>query len=169
MHKPFLLAAFCGLQLAAQTSGASADASPWRKLDFLLGNWTGTAGEKDTQLGAGRGGFSFEQQLDRKVIIRRNHAEYDSGVRHDDLMVIYRDAPNDAPRAVYFDSEGHVIRYNLMFPSSEAVVMESDSTQPGPKYRLSYRMEKGKLNGKFEVAPPGSGYQTYMQWTSSRN
>jgi hypothetical protein len=26
--------------------------------------------------------------------------------------VIYLDAPDDTPRAIYFDSEGHVIRYH---------------------------------------------------------
>jgi hypothetical protein len=143
--------------------------SPWKKLDFLLGKWTGVAGEKDTPLGAGQGAFSFEPQLNQKIIVRRNLAEYNSGVRHDDLMVIYLDAPNDTPRAIYFDSEGHTIRYNLTFPADGKVVFESDGTQPGPRYRLTYWMEAGVLQGKFEVAPPGSEYKAYMSWKSKKS
>src|SRR5205085_7775652 len=93
--------------LAAVLIAAPAFAQPWKNLDFLLGKWTGVAGEKDTPLGAGQGAFSFELQLDRKIIVRHNLARYDSGAAHDDLMVIYLDPPNDAPRAIYFDSEGH--------------------------------------------------------------
>jgi len=158
------------LPVLAQT-GAEKPAGPaaWKKLEFLLGNWTGAAGEKDTQIGAGQGAFSFELQLNQKIIVRRNFAAYDSGVRHDDLMVIYLDAPNDTPRAVYFDSEGHIIRYNLAFPADGTVVFESDGTQPGPRYRLTYWLESGVLKGKFETAPPGGAYKSYMNWTSKRS
>ena len=133
----------------------------WSKLDFVLGKWTGVAGEKENPLGAGQGGFAFELDLDNKIIMRKNHAEYDKGVKHDDLMVIYLEG---TPRAIYFDSEGHTIRYNLAFPAKDQVVFESDGTQPGPKYRLSYWMEKAVLKGKFEVGSPE--YKTYMTWGS---
>ena len=104
--------------------------------------------------------------MNRKIIVRRNYAGYASGVQHDDLMVVYLDAPNDTPRAIYFDTEGHVIRYNLTFPSAKRAVFESDGSQPGPKYRLTYWMDGASLNGQFEVAPPGKEYQSYMKWTS---
>jgi hypothetical protein len=139
----------------------------WEKLKFLLGKWTGVAGEKDTPQGAGQGGFSFEPELNQKIIVRRNHAGYNSGAQHDDLMVIYLD--NDAPRAIYFDTEGHVIRYTLTFPSTNKAVFESDGTQPGPRFRLSYWMDGPSLAGKFEVAPPGSEYKPYLSWTSKKN
>ena len=147
----------------------NAPPAAWKKLDFLLGKWTGVAGEKDTPLGAGQGAFSFEPQLNQKIIVRHNTAAYDSGTRHDDLMVIYLDAPNDTPRAIYFDTEGHTIRYNLAFPAAGTAVFESDGTQPGPRYRLTYWMERGVLNGKFEVAPPGADFKTYMSWTSKKS
>jgi len=140
----------------------------WKKLDFLLGQWIGIAGEKDGQLGAGQGSFSFQLELNRKIIVRRNNARYDSGVQHDDLMVIYLDSSNETPHAIYFDSEGHVIRYRIMLPSANRVVFESDSAQPGPRYRLTYWLENGSLNGRFEVAAPASDYKIYLSWKSAR-
>jgi hypothetical protein len=162
--KLIAIAILCGtLRLPAQT----ADTSPWKKLEFLLGKWTGIASEKDTPLGAGQGAFSFELQLEKKIIVRRNNATYDSGVRHDDLLIIYLES--GTPHAIYFDSEDHVIRYNVTSPVPNAVTFESEQTQPGPKYRLSYAMEKESLNGKFEVAPPGADYKPYMSWASKKN
>jgi hypothetical protein len=107
--------------------------------------------------------------LNQKIIVRHNHAGYTSGVRHDDLMVIYLDAPNDTPRAIYFDTEGHVIRYNLTFPAPNRVIFESDGTEAGPRFRLSYWLDGSALGGKFEVAPPGAEYKTYMSWTSKKD
>jgi hypothetical protein len=160
---------FIVLPLQAQSTPGKAGDSSLKKLEFVLGKWTGRSGEKDTSLGAGQGGFSFELELNQKIIVRRNHAAYTSGVQHDDLMVIYLDAPNDTPRAIYFDTEGHIIRYNLTFPSANSVIFESDGTQPGPRYRLSYWLHGRALDGKFEVASPGAQYKTYMSWTSSKD
>ncbi|HUI54202.1 MAG TPA: hypothetical protein VLY04_04485 [Bryobacteraceae bacterium] len=157
--------------LALLTIGSVAqaqDADPWKNMEFLLGKWTGVAGEKDTQIGAGQGSFSFERELSGKIVVRRNNAAYESGARHEDLMVIYLDAPNDTPRGIYFDSEGHVIRYNLTFPSADRAVFESDGTQAGPRYRLTYWMEGGSLNGKFEIGGQAGEYKTYMSWKSKK-
>jgi len=147
----------------------SSPPAPFQGLEFLIGKWTGIAREKDTPMGAGQGFFSFQRELESKIIVRRNASEYTSGSRHDDLMVIYLDAPKDTPRAIYFDSEGHVIRYNIAVPSPGRAVFESDGTQPGPRYRLTYWVESGSLNGRFEVAPPGGEFKAYMNWTSRKN
>jgi len=161
-----LSAPFFGHGILGQDSGRGD--SDWKKLDFLLGNWIGAADAKDTPHGAGQGAFSFDPGLDNKIITRRNHAEYTSGTRHDDLMIVYRDTPNDSPRAIYFDTEGHIIHYKLAFPSPNTAVFESEPAQPGPRYRLTYWLELGVLNGKFEVAPPDSDYKTYLRWTSKK-
>jgi hypothetical protein len=153
----------------AQNAAATGDSAAWSKLEFLLGKWTGIAGEKDTPLGAGQGGFSFQTELNGKIIVRHNQAAYTSGARHDDLMVIYLDGPDDKPRAIYFDSEGHVIRYSLSFPAANNVVFESEASQPGPRYRLSYRLNGPALDGKFEVAPPGADYKSYMRWAAKKD
>jgi len=156
------------LPVLAQSGPAQAGDSAWKKLEFLLGNWHGTAGEKDTPLGAGQGGYSFLAELNQKIIVRRNQAAYDSGVRHDDLMVIYLDTPNGTPRAIYFDSEGNVIRYSLTFPASNHVIFESDGSQPETRYRLSYWLDGSALMGKFEMAASGAEFKPYMNWTSKK-
>jgi hypothetical protein len=169
MRKPrilwiMLLTAVLSLaQTATETSPA------WKKLEFLLGNWTGAAGESPAGLGAGQGSFSFEADLNRQIMVRRSRSEYTSGVRHDDLMVIYFDAPKDTPRAIYFDSEGHVIRYNAAFPAANVVIFESEKTLAGPRYRLKYWRDGAALNGQFEIAEAGSKYKTYLTWTSRKD
>ncbi|HUA60694.1 MAG TPA: hypothetical protein VML19_18160, partial [Verrucomicrobiae bacterium] len=107
-------------------------------------------------------------ELNRKIVVRRNNASYDSGVQHDDLMIIYLDSPASTPRAIYFDSEGHIIRYNLAFPSPNRVVFESEASQPGPRYRLTYWLDGAVLNGSFELATSPGEYKPYMRWTSRR-
>src|SRR5262249_14198490 len=128
----------------------------WKKLEFLIGKWIGVAGANDTPNGAAQGAFSFEPQLSGKILVRKNNATYTSGERHDDLMIIYVDPPKDTARAIYFDTEGHVIRYDIAFPSANRVIFESDTSQPGPRFRLTYWLAGASLNGSFEVASPGS-------------
>ena len=141
----------------------------WQQLQFLIGAWS-SAGS--TQLGEGHGGFSFERQLNDYVLVRRSFAEYKSGpaagTRHDDLMIIYANPPNASPHAIYFDSEGHVIRYNVSFPAANAAIFESESAQPGAHFRLSYVLDGKVLKGKFEVAPPSADYKTYLSWEAER-
>jgi hypothetical protein len=154
-----LVAAVFAISLNAQSPAAD----PWKQLDFLIGKWTGSAGEKDTPHGAGQGDFSFDLELNRHIVVRRNNASFTSGITHDDLMIIYLDPPPAAPRAIFFDTEGHVIRYTLTFPTANRAVFESDSAQPGPQYRLTYWLEGTSLNGKFEI-----GGKPYLSWTSRR-
>jgi hypothetical protein len=154
--------------LAAALYAQAPAANPWQRLDFLMGKWIGVAGPKDTPLGPGQGAFSFESDMGGKIVIRHNQAVYDSGAKHDDLMIVYLDAP-DTPRAIYFDSEGHTIHYNLTFPKPDTVVFESEKSQAGPRYRLTYWMENGGLNGKFELASPGADYKPYLNWRSKKS
>jgi len=165
LRRPVLGALLCGwLPLLAQPA-----ASPFQKLDFLIGNWKGAAAAAETPRGAGQGDFSFEAQLNRKIIVRRSFAEYDSGPRHEDLMVVYLDGPENSARAIYFDSEGHVIRYRVTVPAPDRAIFESEAGDPGPRYRLTYWLQKSILNGKFEVAPAGGEYKQYLAWTSRKS
>ena len=159
--------AFACVALMPGRAAHAQNAAVWDRLQMLIGTWP-SAG--DTQLGDGEGSASFTRELDGHIVVRRSYAAYktgpQAGTRHDDLMVIYRDAPDAPPRAIYFDSEGHVIRYAVTAPDDSSIVFESDGAEPGPRYRLSYVRKGPALGGKFEIAMPGGDFKTYLSWTS---
>ena len=143
---------------------------PLKKFAFLLGKWDAEGGG---QPGSGVGAFSFDAELDGHIVVRHNYAQYDkgaeAGTRHDDLLIVYLESSKDGPHAIYFDSEGHVIHYGVTTPKPDAVVFESDPSQPGPRYRLAYALKNAKLEGTFEVADSSSApYKTYLAWTAAK-
>lgn len=148
----------------AVASGQTPEKDPLQPFGFLLGKWNGAGGG---QPGSGSGAFSFEAGLDRHILVRHNYAQYDGAIlRHDDLLIVYLE---DGPRAIYFDSEGHVIRYRVSIPQAGSVVFESDGSQPGARYRLSYVLKGAALEGTFEIAESASApYQTYLNWTAKK-
>ena len=144
---------------SAQTAQKKVD--PLQQFGFLLGKWKGEGGG---QPGAGMGAFSFDAELDGHILVRHNYAEYGGAIlRHDDLLIVYLE---DSPRAIYFDSEGHVIRYRVTIPQAGSVVFESDGS---PRYRLSYVLQGAVLEGTFEIAESARApYKTYLSWTAKK-
>jgi len=134
------------LLLCAATLVCGAD-SRWQGMEFLFGNWTATGGR-----------FSFQPDLSGQIVVRRNASD---APKHDDLMVIYAEGGVEARHAIYFDNEGHVIRYKIATPAKERVVFESEGE--GPRYRLSYWLDGKVLQGKFEV-----GDRVYLEWSAKR-
>jgi len=96
-------------------------------LDTLIGDWTGVGAGTP---GQGERGFTFARELQGKVLVRHNFAQYPAtkdrpAYRHDDLMVIYEDA-SKVRRADYWDNESHVIRYAVaVSPDGCDIVFES--------------------------------------------
>jgi hypothetical protein len=138
------------------------------QLNFLLGDWIGEGGGNSP--GQGSGGFTFGYDLQNTIMVRKNFAEYPAtdtkpASRHDDLMIIYK-APDDTLRAVYFDSEGHIIYYAINVSAKEkSAIFTSPSAEKEARFRLSYSMSKENLLIiKFEVAPPGQpdAFSTYI-------
>jgi hypothetical protein len=128
---------------------------------LLLGTWTATPDGQST------GSSTFKFDLQKQIIVRTNFAQYPES-RHDDLMILYFEGKT--PRAIYFDNEGHTIRYTLAFPARNQAVFESEPSQPGPRYRLTHAVSGKKLEGKFEIADPGtSTYKPYLTWTSTKS
>lgn len=85
---------------------------------------------------------------------------------HGDLLYLYNES--GAHRAIYFDSEGHVIHYavNVLRPGEAVFVSEATG---GPRFRLSYELRAGTMTGRFEMQPPGKqGWLPYLQWTGTR-
>jgi hypothetical protein len=159
-----------GIAAIALVAAALLSAQPapdrWKPIEFLFGNWVAQGGGTST----GQGSFTFEPQINRTIVVRRNFAEYSSGpeagTRHDDLMIVYADPPGSSLRAIYFDSEDHVIHYTVKTPSPNVAIFESDGSKDGPRFRLTYALRGKNLDGKFEVAAPGGDLKPYLSWTS---
>lgn len=140
-----------------------AASGPWLDWSFLLGEWV--AGEGGGVPGkASNGYFSLLPELDGKVLVRKNHSEYATAngkpaVAHDDLMTIYQDS--GVTKALYNDSEGHVIHYNVSFSADKKrLVFLSDHIAGQPAYRLTYEnLEPDAVNVVFEIAPPDKRQQ----------
>ncbi len=142
---------------------AARDAA-WQPFEYLEGEWVGEGGG---QPGRASGGSLFRFDLDGRVLVRTNRADYPAtkdrpAFSHSDLMIVYRE-PADGPfRAIYFDSEGHVIRYAVN-AAADSLQFVSESA-PGPRYRMTYRRTGADaLSFRFEVAPPGQDFRTYLE------
>jgi len=149
---PFLAAAiFCAPLQSTDAPGLAA-------LNFLKGKWVG---EGSSEVGHGGGYASFEEDLQGKVIVRRNHAEYPAAqdrpvYKHDDLMIIYVDPASKSLRAFYTDSEGHVIQYMISVASDgSSAVFLGEKTADAPQYRLTYsRLGEDKMSILLEATQP---------------
>lgn len=139
--------------------------SAWR---FLLGEWTGVGsgepGESD------RGGSTFALELGDRILSRRSYAHYAATpdraeFTHEDLLFVYPDGA--AYRAVYLDTEGHVIQYRASADGTSAR-FESDLDANGMRYRLEYRGADARMTVTFDVAPPGRDFTTYVTGTLER-
>jgi len=137
-------------------------------LYFLLGEWRAL-----NEPGEPSGRFRFDTRLNERVIIRSNFADYEAeggrpAFRHEDLMIIHGDEPDDI-YAEYYDNEGHVIRYEGEVFEEEYVVFTSLALAAAPRFRLSYKLAPdGKLYGSFDTALPEEPEQftPYLQWSA---
>jgi hypothetical protein len=154
--------------LGAQTAAAD----PFAPLSFLQGTWDANVGEKSAVHLTGR--YAFLRELDGHVLVR--HSTSDPGCqapvsfdcKHTDMLLIFADRPGTPLRADYFDSEGHVIHYDVSTPTPASVVFLSQPG-PGPQFRLSYQLQGSVLSGRFESHMPGEAdWHTYLAWSGER-
>lgn len=165
MNKPALaiaLALFACLPAAARAGNGP--------LDFLLGHW---AGSGSGHPGQGAGAFSFEPDLQGRVLVRRAHSEYPASEGrplnlHDDLLIVYA----DNAQAVYFDNEGHVIHYQVSTdPQHGTATFLSVDPAPAPLFRLTYAQgDAGQLKVVFDISATRdpADFKTYVQGTVTR-
>ncbi len=163
------------LMLAIAAMSQQAPSKPdWKPLAFLLGNWN--SGEGQGAPGkANAGGAKFTLELDNEVMVRRAFSEYPASegkpaTHHEDLMIIHPDNANGFA-AEYYDSEGHIIHYQVAVdePGSKVTLLShAAATMPG--FRLTYRKNSEKLDGTFEISPPGTTdrFSEYLRWSSSK-
>jgi len=151
---------------------AALTAADWGPVQFLVGRWTGEgAGEP----GGSSGSFSLEPDLQGKVLVRRSFASYPAtagrpAFRHDDLMIVFSGEPLAGLRAMYWDSEGHVIAYAVQPAADGGVTFLSDTPPAAVRYRLTY-LPAGprKIRIRFEIAPPGKDFATYLEAAAHRD
>lgn len=162
----FAIVFVCNSAIASAQQAAKP--ANWESWQFLLGEWEGKGGGAP---GQGSGGFTFALDLQKRILVRRNHSDYPAtnkqpAFSHEDLMVIYQEADKPA-RAIYFDNEGHVIHYNVEFsPDQNSLVFLSEASPSAPQFRLTYKKApRNSLAITFEIAPPGAPgkFTTYLQ------
>ena len=144
----------------------------WSGWQFLVGEWVGEGTGKP---GEGKGGFTITPDLHNTVLVRRNFADYPAtkdkpAFTHEDLTVMYFE--NEKPRAIYFDSESHIIRYAVEFsPDSSTLTLLSEPVPSGPRFRFTYvKASPMSLKILFDVAPPNSpeAFTRYIEATARR-
>lgn len=146
------------IPLSTQRSSAqqSGEAANWDVFRFLLGEWVG---EGTGAPGEATGGFSFSFDLEGKILVRRNRADYPAtkdkpAYSHTDLMVIYQEPHGQAVRAIFFDNEGHVIHYSVnMSKDQTTVTFLSDPAPAAPRARLTYhKANNDSMTFQFDIA-----------------
>jgi hypothetical protein len=158
-----MLKAFC--LVAVLMAPAALPAQDWGPVQFLVGKWTG---EGSGQPGNGAGSFSLLPDLQGKVLVRKSFAEYPPAngkpaFRHDDLMIVYHQEGTGELRAMYYDSEGHVISYRVQSVEG-GVEFVSDAPSDRLRYRLTYLQSgKDRARLKFEIAAPGKDFAPYLE------
>lgn len=146
---------------------------PWVGVRFLIGSWESktTSGIAQAKAAAG---YAFRLELRDHILARHSSsgaclAPDDFDCQHSDLLYIYPAASGTSLQAIYFDNEGHVIRYDVSEPAPNSVVFLSDPAQPGPQYRLSYELAEGTLSGKLELKMPGQpDFVSFLEWSGKR-
>jgi hypothetical protein len=143
----------------------------WKPFQFIIGDWVGGGSGKP---GQGTGEFSLKPDLSNKILVRRNRNEYPAqagqakGLTHEDLMIIYPPQGSEPYRAVYFDSEGHVIHYAIT-ASEDKIVFLSEGAPAAPRFRLTYHKKANDaLDIDFAMAPPNQDFHPYLSGTVTR-
>ncbi len=161
---------FLSLPIFSQTLKNDFD---WKSFHFLLGEWTG---EGSGVPGQGIGSFSFEFDLQKKIIVRKGSTSFSSTKDsktyvHDDLTIIYKKSDGTVD-AIYFDNESHIISYNLYLSDDRnEVTFLSNYAPNSPRYRITYsKINNQKLKVKFEMASASNpdAFSVYYSGTVHR-
>ena len=141
-------------------------------LKFLLGTWEAKTAPGGSADASALGTYTFHSDLAGTIITRISSADSCKGpasfdCQHHDSLTIYQDAGDPVAHALYADSEGHVLHYDISTPDANTAVFLT--TAPGPRFRLMYHLEGGVMSGKFQVSPPGATeFKSYLEWSGTK-
>lgn len=161
---------FSALFLILTLNGIGQQGPSWEKWSFLLGKWMG---EGSGHPGQGGGTFTFYADLNQNILVRKSHSEYAANGNmpatiHDDLMIVYPESAGVPTKAIYFDNEGHVIDYSIVY-SNGSIVLTSEKKANIPVFRLTYTpIESETVNTKFEMSTDGEKFMTYIEGKSKK-
>ena len=153
------------------TTTGFAQQNNWDNWNWLLGEWQG---EGSGQPGQGDGSFSFAFDLDKNIIIRKNHTEFPATANnpafvHDDLMIVYADYTGNPSKAIYFDNEGHTIHYTVSY-TDKTITFFSEKIPNVPIFRLTYiLLDNETVNIKFEMSQDGEKFWTHLEGKSIKS
>jgi hypothetical protein len=159
--------------LAQTTPTPSSATNPWKSLTFLEGTW-----EAKTQGGSAGatedGTYTFQSELKKHILARHSRSgnckgpsEFDC--EHGDLLYVYQETEGAPLKAIYFDSEGHVIHYEVTTPEPDTAVFLSDASHPGPQFQLIYKLKSSVMSGMFQMRMPSqANWKTYLEWSGGR-
>jgi hypothetical protein len=169
----FIVLLFLAFLSAPRSFAQQPKEANWDSFRFLFGEWIG---EGTGSPGEGTGRFSFTFDLQDKILVRKNRADYPAtkdkpAYSHTDLMIIYREA-DDSLKAIYFDNEGHVIHYSVSFSKDQNMLtFLSDPSPSSPRFRFIYsKSSADKLKLEFDIAPPGKpeAFSKYIEGSAHR-
>jgi hypothetical protein len=84
-------------------------------------------------------------------------------------LYVYVDSPGQALKAIYFDSEGQVIHYDVSTPDPATAVFLSDASVPGPQFQLIYTLKDSIMSGKFQIRMSGQAeWRSYLEWSGAK-
>jgi hypothetical protein len=154
------------VSLSTASARAQAPARPsWGPFERLQGTWVADSGSGGHPGAAARAGETWTQDLNGRVLLRRDYSEYPASsdhvaFRHEGLMVI-APSPTGGFNAWSYDNEGHVIQYGVLAHDS-AVVFTSTATPGQPQFRLTYSQTGRGYSVQFEIAAPNAPGQFRM-------
>ena len=169
----FLLGlACCPLTASLAQTPAAAQGDAWKPIAFLEGTWDAKA--QGSTGAEAAGSYTFRLELDGYVMARHSRTAECKGpagfdCEHGDLLYVYADVPGQPLKAIYFDSEGHVIHYGVSTPDATTAVFLSDASTPGPQFQLVYALHGAVMSGKFQMRMPGQAeWRSYLEWSGEK-
>jgi hypothetical protein len=158
--------------LLAGTCSFAQSQNPLQRLHYLLGDWVAEGSSV-----AGSGYYSFKEDLDQHILVRRNHADVPATaehkpISHDDMMVVYADKYEKAVKALFTDNEGHVIQYKVnASEDGKTVTFLSAANGSFPLFKLTYAFaDENNVVINFQVAQASApdDFHTYISGKAHR-